>query len=133
MWLGRLDGILHPLLPRHGDLSLLRLDLVPDARYAFRVVQQWILDILFHLNPAREELQTDFLTNFYKSTTLGILLDESTLCKTLDRLNCVHSYFHPSLRVPAQGGGITNALFGLVDLLRGQHDTDLRNGTEFLR
>lgn len=132
MWLDRLDDILHPLLPRQGDLSQLRLHLIPDAQYAFRVVKQWILDILYHLNPARPELQFRFLTNFYRSTSLGILLDASKLYTTLDRVYCVHFFFHPSLRVQARGG-ITNALFGLVDVMRGQDILDLRRGTLFLR
>lgn len=124
--------MLRPLLPQHGNLALLRLDLIPEATLACRMLKRWSHNILYNLDPTRPELQDWFLTNFFKATTLGHLINKPSMDRTLDRVYCVSRYYHPALLVPHARRDI-NALHGLVDLLKSRQPSALTRGTLFLR
>lgn len=136
IWLNGLDTILRPLLPQHGNLMRLRLDLIPEAPAARRMLKRWAHDILYYLNPTRPELQRYFLNNFFKATTIGHIVDEPSMNRTLERVYCVRRYYHPALRIRPQiqtGQRDINALDDLVELLRAQEPSALARGTLFLK
>jgi hypothetical protein len=48
-------------------------DLIPEAADGFSVVKKWAFDVLYTLNPSKDELQGEFFTNLYKAFTLARL------------------------------------------------------------
>jgi hypothetical protein len=71
--LNTLENALNPLLHISGSISTLNEDLIPEAAHGFSTVKRWAFDVLYKLNPSRDELQGAFLTNLYKAFTLGRL------------------------------------------------------------
>ena len=71
--LGTLENALNPLLYLSGSIFTLNEDLIKEATSGFLTVKRWASDVLYTLNPSREELQGAFLTNLCKAFTLGQL------------------------------------------------------------
>ena len=74
-----------------GSITSLNEDLIPEAADGFVTVKRWAFDVLYKLDPSREELQGVFLTNLYKAFTLARLRKEG---RTVD--NCLR--YIPSAR-----------------------------------
>ncbi|KAI9455095.1 hypothetical protein BJY52DRAFT_1417613 [Lactarius psammicola] len=74
--LGALENALNPLSYLNGSISSLNKYLIPEAAVGFATVQRWAFDVLYNLNPSRDELQGAFLTNLYKASTLARLRRE---------------------------------------------------------
>jgi hypothetical protein len=113
----------------------------------FSVVKQWIEDILFSLNPSREELQTWFVTNLLKATNIGFYLDPHFVHDCLRRIPSVrHAYhelheatrlfrhqIHPGLILRRQGGFPFYVLRGLLDFLGEGPGINLKHGILFFQ
>ncbi|KAI0030330.1 hypothetical protein K488DRAFT_87859 [Vararia minispora EC-137] len=120
---GGIDG----LRPYVTDGSLLRVELVGAAEDGFSVVKQWVLDVIYDLNPRRKELQEAFLTNFLNAAKLGLRLERDgarVMERHLKSSPCLTwpSFQHPQLR----NGELTR----LTSFLLGQGD--IADGVEFL-
>jgi hypothetical protein len=93
IWLARLHAVLNPLLYVNGSQDLLVINTIPHASEGISVAKQWILDVLFNLDPRRLELQEAFIGNFLGAAMLGIMLDElhvtDTVKSNLLRVPCV--------------------------------------------
>lgn len=132
-WLGRLHNILRPLVPRHGSLFFLRLELIPEAGNSFRIVKQWVLDVLHSLDPSRPDSQHEFLNSLFNAITIGQLLDEPLINHVLGRVHCIRNCYHPALRIRRVDGGDANALLALIDVFVSREQSDLVRGTLFLK
>ena len=71
--LNTLENALNPLLNPSGSISVLVEDLIPEAAYGFSTVKRWAFDVLYTLNPSRDDLHGAFLTNLFTAFTLGRL------------------------------------------------------------
>lgn len=104
--LGRLENALNPLLYLSGSISTLNEDTIKEAADGLLTVKRWAFDVLYNLNPSKNELQGEFLTNLYKAFTLGRLRkDGRTVDDCLCRMPSAFSWkqrhprlitFHPS-------------------------------------
>ena len=74
--LGSLENALNPLLYFCGSIFTLNEDLIKEAANGFLTVKRWAIDVLYTLNPLREELQGAFLTNLCKAFILGRLRND---------------------------------------------------------
>lgn len=98
--LGTLENALNPLLYLSGTISTLNEDLIKEATSGFLTVKRWASDVLYTLNPSREELQGAFLTNLCKAFTLGRLRkDDRAVDDHLRRIPSARSWKqrHPRL------------------------------------
>jgi hypothetical protein len=98
--LGTLENALNPLLYLSGTISTLNEDLIKEATNGFLTVKRWASDVLYTLNPSREELQGAFLTNLCKAFTLGRLRqDDRAIDDYLRRIPSAYSWKqrHPRL------------------------------------
>ena len=68
--LGTLENALNPLLYLSGSIFTLNEDMIKEAAGGLLTVKRWAIDVLYTLNPSRDELQGAFLTNWCKAFTL---------------------------------------------------------------
>ncbi|KAI0321924.1 hypothetical protein OF83DRAFT_1289699 [Amylostereum chailletii] len=136
-WLARLESALCPLLYTNGSMSLFRPDLVPVASEGFSVVKQWTADVLYGLDPSRENLRSAFLTNFLNAAKLGLrldVLDEVRVVeRCLDSIPCVRSRWHQHPELMDFRGRYVrpfNNLHNLVAFMR--REGDLASAVRFL-
>ncbi|THH16783.1 hypothetical protein EW146_g3905 [Bondarzewia mesenterica] len=127
-WLDRLGGVLNPFFYHTGPASTVRVDDIQEAQLVFQPLQQWINDILYTLNPRREELQARFLTNFLEATTIGYLLNRNAVNSYLHRLPYVRYERHPMLE---RDNGAVYVLHSLVAFMTGSDQRDLFYGAKF--
>jgi hypothetical protein len=137
---------LNPLFYLNGSISTTQLDLIPEANTGFPIVKQWIEDILFSLNPSRQELQGRFVTNLMKATNIGFHLDDYFVHDCLKRIPAVrHAYFeydqlarmqrpqiHPGLLLRRPLQAPFYVLRGLLDFLGKGAGVNLKHGILFL-
>ncbi|KAH9017008.1 hypothetical protein EDB85DRAFT_2017856 [Lactarius pseudohatsudake] len=97
--LGALENALNPLSYLNGSISSLNRDLIPEAADGFVTVQRWAFDVLYKLNPSRDELQGAFLTNLYKAFTLARLRQDGRVDNCLFRIPSAWKQQHPRLVV----------------------------------
>ncbi|KAH9075547.1 hypothetical protein EDB83DRAFT_2312005 [Lactarius deliciosus] len=97
--LGALENALNPLSYLNGSISSLNRDLIPEAADGFVTVQRWAFDVLYKLNPSRDELQGAFLTNLYKAFTLARLRQDGRVDNCLFRIPSARKQQHPRLVV----------------------------------
>ncbi|KAI0247856.1 hypothetical protein BJV78DRAFT_1285222 [Lactifluus subvellereus] len=107
--LNTLENALNPLLHVSGSISNLNQDLIPEAADGFSTVKRWAFDVLYTLDPSRDELQGAFLTNLYKAFTLAQLRQDGRVVN--DYLRHIPSATpgkrqYPRLVVSQSGGRI---------------------------
>ncbi|KAI0030327.1 hypothetical protein K488DRAFT_87856 [Vararia minispora EC-137] len=130
-WLARLHKVINPLFYINGSQAMLDGSRIPRAKEAFSIVEQWALDVLFNLNPARSELQNAFLGNFLDATKLGLKLKDIDGLRLVERnllkIHCVSRWRgsmrrpHPSLWF-GKPGGSQYAMWPLANFLLGRGD-----------
>lgn len=75
-------------------------DLIPEAADGFSTVKRWAFDVLYTLNPTRDELQGAFLTNLCTAFTLGRLRqDGRTVDDCLRRIPSTSLWKQPHPRL----------------------------------
>ena len=97
---------MNPLSYFNGSLSSLNRDLIPEVADGFVTVKRWAFDVLYKLNPSRDELQGEFLTNLFKAFMLARLRREGrTIDGCLFRIPSAWSWKqqHPQLVVRYPG------------------------------
>lgn len=95
-----MENALNPLSYLSGSIVALNEDLIPEAADGFGTVKRWAFDVLYTLNPSRDELQGAFLTNLYKAFTLARLRKEGrTIRGCLQRIPSARWQKHPRLIV----------------------------------
>jgi hypothetical protein len=132
--LGTLENALNPLLYLSGSISILNEDTIKEANDGLLTVKRWAFDVLYKLDPSREELQGAFLTNLYKAFTLGRLRKDG---RTVD--DCLHhipstysrKQRHPRLVVSHPSGFQTYTLHDFLRFIDGSGD--LAQGVRFFR
>jgi hypothetical protein len=132
--LNALENALNPLLHVSGSISTLNEDLIPEAADGFSTVKKWAFDVLYTLNPSRDELQGEFFTNLCKAFTLGRLQqDGRTVDDCLRRIPSTTSQKqrHPRLIVHLQFGKQIYTLYDFLAFMDGSGD--LRQGIKFFR
>jgi len=122
----------NPLLHILGSPGLLDKTKIPRFQISVSVVEQWALDVLFNLNPRREELQDMFMGNFLDATILslglGAACDSSLVARDIFKVPCVprHQGAHPLLPHPSLWLGVPGhsqyALWPLANFLLGRGD-----------
>lgn len=132
--LGTLENALNPLLYLSGSISALNEDTIKEATDGLLTVKRWAFDVLYTLNPSREELQGAFLTNLCKAFTLGRLRkDGRNIDDCLHRIPFTFSrkQRHPRLIVFHPSGF---QIYTLRDFLRFIDGSgDLERGIRFFR
>ncbi|KAI9453671.1 hypothetical protein BJY52DRAFT_1153029, partial [Lactarius psammicola] len=128
--LGALENALNPLSYFNGSISSLNKYLIPEAAVGFATVQRWAFDVLYNLNPSRDELQGEFLTNLYKASTLARLQREGRAVNDcLLRLPSARTQQHPRLIVHDPFG---HQIYTLRDFLAFMDGSgDLAQGINF--
>jgi hypothetical protein len=132
--LGALENALNPLLYLSGSISTLNEDTIKEAKDGLLTVKRWAFDVLYRLNPSREELQGAFLTNLCKAFTLGRLRkDGRTVDDCLHRIPSTLSWKqrHPRLIVFHPSGFQTYTLHDFLRFIDGSGD--LAQGIRFFR
>jgi hypothetical protein len=132
--LGTLESALNPLLYLSGSISTLNEDTIKEAKDGLLTVKRWASDVLYTLNPSREELQGALLTNLCKAFTLGRLRKDG---RTVD--DCLHHipsarYWrqrHPRLIVFHPSGSQTYTLHDFLRFIDGSGD--LAQGVRFFK
>jgi hypothetical protein len=136
-WLTRLEDILNPLISRHGSMSILQADQIPEAAGGFHIIRQWAMNILYKIEPhGRPNVLNWFLTDFLKATTIGSYVDKHILQGGLGNVPCVTSpkQRHPGLFVDGVSGPHTvYVLHSLIRFLRGAGERDMEEGALFFR
>ncbi|KAI9455099.1 hypothetical protein BJY52DRAFT_1417616 [Lactarius psammicola] len=98
--LGALENALNPISYHTGSIASLNEDLIPEAADGFVTVKRWAFDVMYKLDPSREELQGAFLTNLYKAFTLAQIRKEGrTVDNCLRRIPSAWKQQHPRLVV----------------------------------
>ena len=123
--LGALENALNPLLYLSGSVSTLNEDTIKEATDGLLTVKRWAFDILYNLNPSRDELQGAFLTNLCKAFTLGRLRKDG--CTVDDCLRNIPStksrkQRHPRLIVLHPSGFQTYTLHDFLCFIDGSGD-----------
>lgn len=129
--LGALENVLNPLSYRSGSISSLNKDLIPEAAHGFATVHRWALDVLYTLNPSRDDFQGAFLTNLYKAFTLAQLRQEgrAVLNGGLFRIPSAWTQQHPQLIVCYPPGRRIYTLRDFLAFMDGSGD--LARGIKF--
>jgi hypothetical protein len=112
-----------------GSISTLNEDTIKEATDGLLTVKRWAFDVLYNLNPSREELQGSFLTNLCKAFTLGRLRkDGCTVDDCLRHIPSTHSRKQPHPRL------MVFQTYTLHDFLRFMDGSgDLAQGIRFFR
>ncbi|KAH9172877.1 hypothetical protein EDB89DRAFT_842082 [Lactarius sanguifluus] len=132
--LGALENALNPLSYLNGSISSLNKDLIPEAAHGFVTVQRWAFDVLYKLNPSRDDLQGAFLTNLYKAFTLARLRNEGrSVDNCLFRIPsaCQWKQPHPRLVFRSPSGHQIYTLRDFLAFIDGSGD--LAQGIKFFR
>ena len=132
--LGTLENALNPLLYLSGSISTLNADTIKEANDGLLTVKRWAFDVLYTLNPSREELQGAFLTNLCKAFALGRLRkDGRTIDDCLHHIPSTRSWKqrHPRLIVFHPSGFQTYTLHDFLRFIDGSGD--LAQGIRFFR
>ncbi|KAH9172875.1 hypothetical protein EDB89DRAFT_2229121 [Lactarius sanguifluus] len=128
--LGALENALNPLSYLSGSIASLNEDLIPEAADGFVTVQRWAIDVLYRLNPSRDDLQGAFLTNLYKSFTLARLRKEGrTVDDCLFRIPSAQEQRHPQLILRSPSGHLIYMLHDFLAFMDGSGD--LAQGIKF--
>ena len=130
--LGSLENALNPLLYLSGSIFTLNEDLIKEAANGFLTVKRWAFNVLYKLNPLREELQGAFLTNLCKAFMLGRLRNDGwTVDGCLRRIPCtsLRKQPHPRLVIPRRPGFPIYTLRDFLAFMNGSGD--LARGVEF--
>lgn len=124
---------MNPLSYLNGSISSLNRDLIPEVADGFMTVKRWAFDVLYKLNPSRDELQGEFLTNLFKAFTLARLRREGrTIDGCLFHIPSAWSWKqqHPRLRVVVRyRGRRTYAICDFLAFMDGSGD--LARGVKF--
>lgn len=120
---------MNPLSYLNGSISSLNRDLIPEVADGFVTVKRWAFDVLYKLNPSRDELQGEFLTNLFKAFTLARLRrDGRSIDGCLFRIPSSWNQQHPRLVVRYPGRHI----YTLRDFLAFMDGSgDLARGVKF--
>ena len=103
--LGTLENALNPLSYRCGSISSLNKDSIPEAANGFATVKRWALEVLYSLDPSRDDVQGSFLTDLYKAFTLARLRQEGrAVDHFLFRIPSARNQQHPRLVVRDPSG-----------------------------
>ena len=132
--LNTLANALNPLLHLSGSISTLNEDLIPEAADGFLTVKRWAFDVLYTLQPSREELQGAFVTNLYTAFTLGRLRQDGlTVDHCLRRIPSTTSrkQRHPRLIIPNPPSFQIYTLPDFLAFITGSGD--LAQGIKFFR
>jgi hypothetical protein len=132
--LGTLENALNPLLYLSGSISTLNEDTIKEATDGLLTVKRWAFDVLYTLNPSRDELQGAFLTNLCKAFTLGRLRkDGRNIDDCLQHIPSASSWKqrHPRLTVVHPSGFQTYTLHDFLRFIDGSGD--LAQGISFFR
>jgi hypothetical protein len=133
--LNTLGNALNPLLYQSGSISALNEDLIPEAADGFSTVKRWAFDVLYSLDPSRQELQGAFLTNLCTAFALGRLRKEGvTVNDYLLRIPCTSfpKQRHPRLIVSRPDGSKIYTLFPFLGFMDGTRG-NLAYGVRFFR
>jgi hypothetical protein len=128
-----LENALNPLLHLSGSISTLNEDLIPEAAEGFSTVKRWVVEVLYALNPSRDELQGEFLTNLYKAFTLVRLRQDGTVDYSLRRIPSATSrkQQHPRLIISLPYNKWIYTLYDLLAFM--DRSGDLAQGIKFFR
>ena len=132
--LNALGNALNPLLHLSGSISNLKEGLVPEAVDGFSTVKRWAFDVLYALDPSRENFQGAFLTNLCIAFTLGRLRqDGRTVDEYLHRIpsTTLRGQPHPRLIFRLPSGFKIYTLHDLLGFIDGTGD--LARGIRFFR
>ena len=132
--MGILENALNPILYYSGSISTINDDLIKEAENGFLVVKRWVVDVLYTLNPSREELQGAFLTNLCKAFMLGRLRNDGrTVDDYLHRIpsTIIRGQPHPRLIFRLPSGFKIYTLHDLLGFIDGTGD--LSRGIRFFR
>jgi hypothetical protein len=132
--LGTLENAINPLLYYSGSISTMNDDLIREAANGFLVVKRWVVDVLYALNPSREDLQGAFLTNLCKAFMLGRLRNDGrTVDDHLHRIpsTTLRGQPHPRLIICLPSGFNIYTLHDLLGFIDGTGD--LARGIRFFR
>jgi hypothetical protein len=132
--LGTLENALNPLLYQSGSISTLNEDLIKEATNGFSTVKRWAFDVLYKLNPSREELRGAFLTNLCKAFVLGRLQqDGRSIDDCLRHIPSAYSWKqrHPRLEFYHPSGRRIHTLPDFLAFIDGSGD--LERGIRFFR
>ena len=128
--LGALENALNPLSYLSGSIASLNKDLIPEAADGFVTVQRWAFDVLYRLDPSRDDHQGAFLTNLYKSFALSRLRQEGrTVDNCLLRIPSAWNQQHLRLVVRHPSGHQVYMLRDFLAFMDGSGD--LEQGTKF--
>jgi hypothetical protein len=121
---------MNPISYLNGSIASLNQDLIPEAAGGFVTVQRWAFDVLYKLNPSRDDLQGAFLTNLFKAFTLARLRREGrTLDGCLFRIPSAWNQKHPRLIVWYPFGRQIYTLHDFLAFMDGSGD--LAQGVRF--
>jgi hypothetical protein len=121
---------MNPISYLNGTISSLNKDLIPEAADGFVTVQRWAFDVLYKLNPSRDDLQGAFLTNLFKAFTLARLRREGrTVDGCLFRIPSARNQQHPRLVVRDPSGRQIYRLRDFLGFMGGSGD--LARGVKF--
>ena len=121
---------MNPLSYLNGSISSLNKDLIPEAAEGFVIVKRWAFDVLYKLNPSRDDLQGAFITNLFKAFTLARLRQEGrTLDGCLFRIPSARRQKHPRLIVRYPSGRQIYTLHDFLAFMDGSGN--LARGVKF--
>jgi len=115
-----------------GSISTLNEDIIKEAADGLLTVKKWAFNVLYKLDPSKEELQGEFLTNLCKASTLGRLRkDGRTVDDCLRHIPSTHPRRQPHPRlIDFQSSG--SQIYVLHDFLRFIDGSgDLAQGIKF--
>ncbi|KAI0258663.1 hypothetical protein BC834DRAFT_696808 [Gloeopeniophorella convolvens] len=128
------ESALNPLLHLSGSAPSFNEERVWEASQGLSTVKRWALDVLYSLNPSRQELQGAFLTNLCKAFAVGTIHcdGQTAIDSHLHRLPCATSrrQWYPRLVIRRPKGPPIHALHNLLAFLDGTGD--LHRGVTFL-
>ena len=121
---------MNPISYLNGSICSLNKDLIPEAADGFVTVKRWAFDVLYKLNPSRDDLQGAFLTNLFKAFTLARLRqDGRTVDGCLFRIPSAWKQRHPRLVVRYPSGRQIYTLRDFLAFIDGSGD--LAQGVQF--
>ena len=95
---------MNPLSYLNGSISSLNRELIPEVADGLVTIKRWAFDVLYKLNPSKDELQGEFLTNLFKAFTLARLRREGrSIDGCLFRIPSAWNQQHPRLVVRYPG------------------------------
>ena len=119
---------MNPISYLNGSICSLNKDLIPEAADGFVTVKRWAFDVLYKLNPSRDDLQGAFLTNLFKAFTLARLRQDGRIVD-LFHIPSARSQRHPRLVVRYPYGRYIYTLHDFLAFIDGSGD--LARGVQF--